>query len=46
MMPALHRQERIFINKFTYPVWLRQHRARRYGSFLVPPDPAKSYISG
>ena len=41
MMPTLTDQERIFINKFTYHFGLGQHRAGRYGGFLVSAGPVE-----
>src|SRR5205085_11247227 len=49
MMPRLHDQDRIFINKFTYPLreWLGDREPIKRGDIVVllyPEDPSKSYI--
>jgi signal peptidase I len=49
MMPRLHDQDRIFVNKFIYPLreWLGDEMPIRRGDIVVllyPNDPSKSYI--
>ena len=49
MMPRLHDQDRIFVNKFIYPLreWLGDHEPIKRGDIVVllyPEDPSKSYI--
>ena len=49
MMPRLHDQDRIFVNKFIYPLreWLGDETPIRRGDIVVllyPNDPSKSYI--
>src|SRR5689334_9593518 len=49
MMPRLHDQDRIFVNKFVYPLreWLGDREPIKRGDIVVllyPEDPSKSYI--
>ncbi len=49
MMPKLHNQDRIFVNKFIYPLreWLGDREPIKRGDIVVllyPNDPSKSYI--
>src|SRR5262247_1466139 len=49
MMPKLHDQDRIFVNKFLYPLreWLGDKEPIKRGDIVVllyPEDPSKSYI--
>lgn len=49
MMPRLHDQDRIFVNKFIYPLreWLGDQSPIKRGDIVVllyPNDPSKSYI--
>ncbi|MBK9314814.1 MAG: signal peptidase I [Acidobacteria bacterium] len=49
MMPRLHDQDRIFVNKFIYPLreWLGDREPIKRGDIVVllfPNDPSKSYI--
>jgi signal peptidase I len=49
MMPKLHDQDRIFVNKFIYPLreWLGDPQPIKRGDIVVllyPNDPSKSYI--
>lgn len=49
MMPKLHDQDRIFVNKFIYPLreWLGDKEPIKRGDIVVllfPDDPSKSYI--
>lgn len=49
MMPRLHDQDRIFVNKFIYPLreWLGDREPIKRGDIVVllyPEDPSKSYI--
>lgn len=49
MMPKLHDQDRIFVNKFIYPLreWLNDKEPIKRGDIVVllfPDDPSKSYI--
>ena len=49
MMPKLHDQDRIFVNKFIYPLreWLGDETPIKRGDIVVllyPNDPSKSYI--
>src|SRR5687767_13920341 len=49
MMPRLHDQDRIFVNKFLYPLreWLGDKEPIKRGDIVVllyPEDPSKSYI--
>ncbi|MEY3282840.1 MAG: signal peptidase I [Acidobacteriota bacterium] len=49
MMPRLHDQDRIFVNKFIYPLreWLGDQAPIKRGDIVVllyPNDPSKSYI--
>jgi signal peptidase I len=49
MMPRLHDQDRIFVNKFIYPLreWLGDETPIKRGDIVVllyPNDPSKSYI--
>jgi signal peptidase I len=49
MMPRLHDQDRIFVNKFLYPLreWLGDREPIKRGDIVVllyPNDPSKSYI--
>jgi signal peptidase I len=49
MMPRLHDQDRIFVNKFIYPLreWLGDKKPIKRGDIVVllyPNDPSKSYI--
>ncbi len=49
MMPKLHDQDRIFVNKFIYPLreWLGDKEPIKRGDIVVllfPNDPSKSYI--
>lgn len=49
MMPKLHDQDRIFVNKFIYPLreWLGDKEPIKRGDIVVllyPLDPSKSYI--
>lgn len=49
MMPRLHDQDRIFVNKFIYPLreWLGDKEPIKRGDIVVllyPLDPSKSYI--
>src|SRR5215510_4041729 len=49
MMPKLHDQDRIFVNKFIYPLreWLGDNEPIKRGDIVVllyPDDPSKSYI--
>lgn len=49
MMPRLHDQDRIFVNKFIYPLreWLGDESPIKRGDIVVllyPNDPSKSYI--
>lgn len=49
MMPKLHDQDRIFVNKFIYPLreWLGDREPIKRGDIVVllyPEDPSKSYI--
>ena len=49
MMPKLHDQDRIFINKFTYGLreWIGEKEPIKRGDIVVllfPEDPSKSYI--
>jgi signal peptidase I len=49
MMPRLHDQDRIFVNKFIYPLreWLGDQTPIKRGDIVVllyPNDPSKSYI--
>lgn len=49
MMPKLHDQDRIFVNKFIYPLreWLGDREPIKRGDIVVllyPNDPSKSYI--
>ncbi len=49
MMPMLHDQDRIFVNKFIYPLreWLGDKKPIKRGDIVVllyPNDPSKSYI--
>jgi signal peptidase I len=49
MMPKLHDQDRIFVNKFIYPLreWLGDNEPIKRGDIVVllfPNDPSKSYI--
>jgi signal peptidase I len=49
MMPKLHDQDRIFVNKFIYPLreWLGDRQPIKRGDIVVllyPNDPSKSYI--
>ena len=49
MMPKLHDQDRIFVNKFVYPLreWLGDREPIKRGDIVVllyPEDPSKSYI--
>jgi len=49
MMPKLHDQDRIFVNKFIYPMreWLGDKEPIKRGDIVVllfPDDPSKSYI--
>jgi signal peptidase I len=49
MMPRLHDQDRIFVNKFVYPLreWLGDREPIKRGDIVVllyPLDPSKSYI--
>jgi signal peptidase I len=49
MMPKLHDQDRIFVNKFIYPLreWLGDRYPIKRGDIVVllfPNDPSKSYI--
>lgn len=49
MMPKLHDQDRIFVNKFIYPLreWIGDKEPIKRGDIVVllfPDDPSKSYI--
>ncbi|MEO6725708.1 MAG: signal peptidase I [Blastocatellia bacterium] len=49
MMPKLHDQDRIFVNKFLYPMreWMGDKEPIKRGDIVVllfPDDPSKSYI--
>jgi signal peptidase I len=49
MMPKLHDQDRIFVNKFIYPLreWIGDREPIKRGDIVVllyPDDPSKSYI--
>jgi len=49
MMPRLHDQDRIFVNKFIYPLreWIGEKDPIKRGDIVVllfPDDPSKSYI--
>src|SRR4030095_12530051 len=49
MMPKLHDQDRIFVNKFIYPLreWIGAKEPIKRGDIVVllfPDDPSKSYI--
>ncbi len=49
MMPKLHDQDRIFVNKFIYPLreWMGDKEPIKRGDIVVllfPDDPSKSYI--
>jgi signal peptidase I len=49
MMPKLHDQDRIFVNKFLYPLreWMGDQEPIKRGDIVVllfPEDPSKSYI--
>jgi signal peptidase I len=49
MMPKLHDQDRIFVNKFIYPLreWMGEKEPIKRGDIVVllyPDDPSKSYI--
>ena len=49
MMPKLHDQDRIFVNKFVYPLreWMGDKEPIKRGDIVVllfPDDPSKSYI--
>ncbi len=49
MMPKLHDQDRIFVNKFIYPLreWIGEKEPIKRGDIVVllyPEDPSKSYI--
>jgi signal peptidase I len=49
MMPKLHDQDRIFVNKFLYPLreWMGDKEPIKRGDIVVllfPDDPSKSYI--
>jgi signal peptidase I len=49
MMPRLHDQDRIFVNKFIYPLreWIGDKEPIKRGDIVVllfPDDPSKSYI--
>lgn len=49
MMPRLHDQDRIFVNKFLYPLreWMGDKEPIKRGDIVVllyPEDPSKSYI--
>jgi signal peptidase I len=49
MMPKLHDQDRIFVNKFIYPLreWIGEKEPIKRGDIVVllfPDDPSKSYI--
>ncbi len=49
MMPKLHDQDRIFVNKFIYPLreWIGDSEPIKRGDIVVllyPDDPSKSYI--
>lgn len=49
MMPKLHDQDRIFVNKFIYPLreWMGDREPIKRGDIVVllfPNDPSKSYI--
>jgi signal peptidase I len=49
MMPKLHDQDRIFVNKFIYPLreWISDEEPIKRGDIVVllyPNDPSKSYI--
>ena len=49
MMPRLHDQDRIFVNKFIYPLreWMGDREPIKRGDIVVllfPNDPSKSYI--
>lgn len=49
MMPRLHDQDRIFVNKFIYPLreWMGDKEPIKRGDIVVllyPDDPSKSYI--
>lgn len=49
MMPKLHDQDRIFVNKFIYPLreWIGDEKPIKRGDIVVllyPDDPSKSYI--
>jgi signal peptidase I len=49
MMPKLHDQDRIFVNKFIYPLreWMNDKEPIKRGDIVVllyPDDPSKSYI--
>ena len=49
MMPKLHDQDRIFVNKFIYPLreWMGDKEPIKRGDIVVllfPLDPSKSYI--
>jgi signal peptidase I len=49
MMPKLHDQDRIFVNKFIYPLreWIGDEMPIKRGDIVVllyPDDPSKSYI--
>ncbi len=49
MMPKLHDQDRIFVNKFIYPLreWMGDKEPIKRGDIVVllfPQDPSKSYI--
>src|SRR6185436_3659489 len=49
MMPKLYDQDRIFVNKFIYPLreWLGDREPIKRGDIVVllyPDDPSKSYI--
>lgn len=49
MMPKLHDQDRIFVNKFIYPLreWMGDEKPIKRGDIVVllfPLDPSKSYI--
>ena len=44
MMPSLHDQERVFINKFVYRMGLGEVQRGDTVVFWFPGDPSKSYI--